>query len=133
MALKIVGWVARVIAALIMLQTLYFKFSGASESILIFSTVGMEPWGRYGVGLAELIAAVLILIPRTVGFGALLTVGLMVGAIAMHILFLGIEVLNDGGQLFIYAIITFACGFYALWMNKHVLQRDISRWIGKGK
>ena len=131
MILKLVGWVVRIIAAAIMLQTLYFKFSGAPESVLIFSTVGMEPWGRIGVGVAELVAAVLILIPRSAGIGALLTVGLMAGAIGMHVLFLGIEVLNDGGQLFIYAIVTFVCGCYTLWVHKHTVQRDFAWLLGR--
>jgi hypothetical protein len=131
MAVFVLSLAARIVAAIIMIQTLFFKFTGAAESVYIFTKVGMESWGRYGVGIAELIAAVLILIPRTAGFGALLTVGLMVGAIAMHILFLGIEVQNDGGQLFIYAVVVFACGFYTLWINRRLVQQDISRLFGK--
>lgn len=129
--LKLLGWVIRILAAVIMLQTLYFKFSAAPESVLIFTAVGMEPWGRYGVGVAELLAAVLILLPRTAGWGAFLTVGLMVGAVAMHVLFLGIEVLNDGGLLFTYAIVTLMCGLYTLWEHKHVLRADIASLRGK--
>ncbi len=89
-----------------MLQTLFFKFSAAPESVAIFSKLGMEPYGRIGTGIIELIAAVLILIPNKSKFGALLGFGTMTGAIASHILVLGIEVNNDGGQLFILALIT---------------------------
>ena len=98
-------WVLRLIAAVIMLQTLYFKFSGSEESIYIFSTLNMEPWGRIGTGMMELIASILILYPPTTGIGALLGVGLMSGAVFFHITKLGLVVKDDGGQLFIYALL----------------------------
>jgi uncharacterized membrane protein YphA (DoxX/SURF4 family) len=98
-------WVLRIIAALIMLQTLYFKFSGAEESVYIFSQLGMEPWGRIGTGIFELIASILILYPGTTFLGSVLAIGLMLGAIGAHLTKLGIVVKNDGGQLFIYALI----------------------------
>ncbi len=121
-------WAARIIAAVIMLQTLFFKFSGAEESIYIFETVGMEPWGRYGVGVFELIASIFILIPRTAWLGGLLTTGLMLGAISMHFLFLGIEVQGDGGQLFAYAIIALVCGgFVAIRDRKQILSTLLGR------
>ena len=100
-------WVLRLLAAVILLQTLYFKFSAAPESIYIFSKLGMEPWGRIGTGILELIAGILLLIPATTVFGALLAIGLMAGAIFFHITKLGISVQNDGGQLFIYALLVF--------------------------
>ena len=98
-------WVLRIVAALIMLQTLYFKFTGAEESVYIFSQLGMEPWGRIGTGILELIASILILYPRTTFFGSVLAIGLMSGAIVAHLTRLGISVKNDGGQLFIYALL----------------------------
>lgn len=104
---KIVLWALRLIAAVIMLQTLYFKFSGAEESVYIFSILGMEPWGRIGIGVMELLASVLLLVPATTAFGALLGAGLMSGAIFFHITTLGIEVKEDHGLLFIYALIVF--------------------------
>jgi uncharacterized membrane protein YphA (DoxX/SURF4 family) len=100
-------WVLRMLAALILLQTLYFKFSGAEESVYIFSTLGMEPWGRIGTGVLELIASVLILYPRTTAVGAVLGLGLMGGALFFHLTKLGISVKDDGGQLFIYGLIVF--------------------------
>jgi uncharacterized membrane protein YphA (DoxX/SURF4 family) len=100
-------WILRIVAAIILLQTLYFKFSAAPESIYIFSKIGMEPWGRIATGLFELIAAVLILIPATTVFGALLAIALMTGALFFHLTKLGINVQNDGGQLFIYAVLVF--------------------------
>ncbi len=99
------------IAALIMLQTLYFKFSGQPESVALFRTLGMEPYGRIGTGIAELIAGILLLVPKTRSFGGLLGVGLMTGALASHILIIGIESKNDGGLLFIMALITWICSF----------------------
>jgi len=100
-------WILRLLAAIILLQTLYFKFSAAPESIYIFSKIGMEPWGRIGSGIFELIAGILILIPATTVFGALLAIALMSGAIFFHLTRLGISVQNDGGQLFIYALVVF--------------------------
>lgn len=106
--MSVIGlWVLRIIAALIMLQTLFFKFTAAEESIYIFSKLGMEPWGRIGTGILELIASLLILYPKTTAIGALLAIGLMGGAIFFHLTKLGIAVKNDGGQLFIYASIVF--------------------------
>jgi hypothetical protein len=100
-------WILRVLAALIMLQTLFFKFTGAEESIYIFSQLGMEPWGRIGTGVLELIASILILYPRTTFLGAALGTGLMAGALFFHFTKLGIAVKGDGGQLFIYALVAF--------------------------
>jgi uncharacterized membrane protein YphA (DoxX/SURF4 family) len=100
-------WALRLLAAVIMLQTLFFKFTAAPESVYIFSTLGLEPWGRIGIGTLELIASILILIPRTTAFGAVLALGVMGGAIFFHFTKLGIVVQGDGGQLFIYALLVF--------------------------
>lgn len=101
-------WCLRILAALILLQTLYFKFTAQPESVKLFTILGMEPWGRIGTGVAELIASILILIPRTTLLGALMGLGLMAGAIFLHLTKLGI---NFGGDiiLFAYAVITFIC------------------------
>ena len=114
---QIVAWVLRILAALIMLQTLYFKFTGHPESIQIFSAIGMEPWGRYATGIMELIAAILILIPATTYLGAILGLGLMGGAIFFHLTSLGIYVNGDPG-LFIYALIVFISCLILLIMNR---------------
>lgn len=106
---NIISWILRLAAALILLQTLFFKFTGAPESIYIFEQVGMEPWGRYGSGVAELIASILLLLPRTVGLGALMGVGVISGAIFFHLTSLGIEVQGDGGLLFYLAVVVFVC------------------------
>lgn len=98
-------WFLRIVASSILMQTLFFKFSGAEESIYIFSKLGMEPYGRIGLGIVELIAAALILIPKTTWMGALLACGIMIGAILSHLFVLGIAVENDGGLLFVLALI----------------------------
>jgi putative oxidoreductase len=103
---------ARLVTAIILLQTLYFKFTGAPESVYIFTTVGIEPWGRYASGFAELIAAILLLFPKTIGIGALLSLGVISGAIMSHLTLLGIEVKGDGGTLFYLACIVFVCSAY---------------------
>ncbi|NHA05134.1 DoxX family protein [Mucilaginibacter sp. HC2] len=107
--INILAWILRLAAAIIMLQTLYFKFTAAPESVYIFSTLGLEPWGRIGIGSLELIASILLLIPKTTSLGALLAVGIMAGALLAHITQLGIVVQNDGGQLFGLALAVFIC------------------------
>lgn len=111
-------WGARIVAALILLQTLFFKFSGAEESVYIFTVVGMEPWGRIGVGVMELIASILLLIPTISWMGALIAIGLMLGAIGMHLTLLGIEVQGDGGYLFFLAVVVALCSVLVLWLDK---------------
>ncbi|HVZ26371.1 MAG TPA: DoxX family protein [Sediminibacterium sp.] len=101
----ILSWMLRLLAAVIMLQTLYFKFTAAPESVYIFTTLHMEPWGRIGIGIMELVASVLILLPATTVFGALLGIGIMAGAIFFHLTKLGLVVQDDGGQLFIYCLL----------------------------
>jgi len=111
-------WLLRLIAAAIMMQTLYFKFTASPESVYIFTSIGMEPWGRIGIGLMELIAAVLILFPRTTVLGAIMATGLMCGAIYFHLSKLGIVVLNDGGQLFVYAIVVLVASVWLVWIHR---------------
>ena len=101
---RIVSWVCRLTAAVILLQTLFFKFTGAPESVYIFTKVGLEPWGRYGSGVVELIAAGLLLARCHAWLGALLALGVMGGAIMSHLTTLGIVVQDDGGLLFALAL-----------------------------
>ena len=104
---NIVSWVFQVVASLILLQTLFFKFTGAAESVYIFTTLGVEPWGRIATGLAELAASILLLIPRTASVGAVLALGIVSGAILSHLAVLGmaIEEVGDGGELFALALV----------------------------
>ncbi len=104
---KIVDWTLRIVAAFILLQTLYFKFTGHPESVELFTKLGVEPWGRIGTGIIELIAGVLLIVPATSLIGAFLGLGLMAGAVMSHLTVLGIASKGDGGQLFIMAIVVF--------------------------
>jgi uncharacterized membrane protein YphA (DoxX/SURF4 family) len=106
---QILSWVVRIVAALILLQTLFFKFTAAPESVAIFSTIGIEPWGRIATGIIELVAAILLLMPATSVIGALLGAGVMSGAIFTHLFLIGISSGGDGGFLFLLAIITLTC------------------------
>ena len=109
-------WIARVVVAAILLQTLIFKFTAAPESVYIFETVGMEPWGRIGSGVAELIAGALLLIPgrRFAAAGAAMSLGVISGAIFFHLTKLGVVVQDDGGQLFAMALAVFVGAAFVL-------------------
>jgi hypothetical protein len=122
----LLSWACRLIAAVILLQTLFFKFTAAPESVYIFTRVHAEPWGRIGSGVIELMAASLLLIPRTVWAGALLAIPVMAGAILSHLTVLGIEVMGDGGLLFALALIVFFSSTVTL-----VLHRTQIPVIGK--
>jgi hypothetical protein len=106
----ITSWICQLGAAVILGQTLFFKFSGAAESKYIFSTLGIEPWGRYATGVFELVAVILLLNPRTASAGGVMAVGLMAGALFSHFTRLGIEVQGDGGLLFGLAVTVFVLG-----------------------
>ncbi len=122
-AVQVLSWLLRVVAAIILLQTLFFKFTAAEESVYIFSKVGMEPWGRIGSGVAELVASILLLVPRTVWLGAGLSLAVIAGAIFFHLTQLGIEVQGDGGLLFYLALIVFACSAIVLYLHRKQIGR----------
>jgi uncharacterized membrane protein YphA (DoxX/SURF4 family) len=118
--LNVVDWLMRIAVAVILLQTLFFKFTGAKESVYIFTTLGAEPWGRIGSGIVELIASVLILIPRTTVFGALLALAIICGAIFSHVTKLGIKIpaVDDHGELFALAIVVLVCSSVVLFLHR---------------
>lgn len=116
--LRVLDWLCRIVAAVILLQTLFFKFSGSAESVYIFTKLGAEPWGRVVSGLVELFAAVLLLFPRTAWAGGLLAAGVMIGAIGSHLTRLGIVVKDDGGLLFSLALIVLACGLATAYLHR---------------
>src|SRR5262245_63595044 len=115
---QILSWVLQLTVAGILLQTLFFKFTGAEESVYIFSTLGIEPWGRIGSGIGELIASALLLYPPTAALGAVMALGMMTGAILSHLTVLGVEVMGDGGLLFGLAITVFTCCAVVLIMRR---------------
>ena len=111
----------RIIVAVILIHTLRFKFTAHPDSVYIFKTVGLEPYGRIGIGVLELISGLLLLIPKTIWMGAILTLGLLGGAIMMHLTSLGIVVNNDNGTLFYTALIT----FFLTLMILYIYRKDI--------
>ncbi len=128
---NIAFWLIKLIAAIIMLQTLFFKFTAAPESVYIFSVLNIEPVGRIGTGIIELIAGFLLLVPQTSVYGALLGLSTMMGAIFSHLFVLGINVQNDGGKLFILAIITAICCLIVVFVNRNVLFQLVKSFYGR--
>jgi uncharacterized membrane protein YphA (DoxX/SURF4 family) len=114
----VISWILQLVAAAILFQTLFFKFTGAEESVYIFTTLGMEPWGRIGSGVAELIACILLLTPRTVPLGAILALGVISGALVSHLTKLGIVVKDDGGLLFGLAVVVFVASAIVLLIRR---------------
>jgi hypothetical protein len=116
---RVISCICRFAAAGILLQTLFFKFTGAPESVYIFTKVHMEPWGRYGSGVAELIAAMLLVIRCRAWAGAALALGVMGGAIFSHLTVLGVVVQDDGGLLFGLALTVAVCSVVTLALHRH--------------
>lgn len=119
---KLLGIMLRVLPAVILLQTLRYKFLGDPLSIHIFSTLGVEPWGRYLSGVVELVAGILLIMPSRAVIGAILGAGVMSGAIVSHLFFLGIDVQGDGGALFRLAVIVFVCCLVIVFKEKDKLK-----------
>jgi hypothetical protein len=117
-ASAVASWILQLAVAGILLQTLFFKFTGAPESVYIFSTLGIEPWGRFGTGAMELVASILLLVPATTTLGAGLALGIIAGAIVSHLFVLGIEVQGDGGLLFGLAITVFVASVLILLLRR---------------
>ena len=124
----LVSWVCQLTAAVILGQTLFFKFTGAPEARYIFTTLGVEPWGRIATGVLELVAVLLLLYPRTAVFGAVLALGLMGGAILSHLTRLGIDVQGDHGLLFTLAIIVLVVAAIIVVIRRRELPVVGERW-----
>jgi uncharacterized membrane protein YphA (DoxX/SURF4 family) len=123
---SIVIWILRLVPAIILLQTLYFKFTAHPESVKLFTEIGMEPYGRIGTGILELVASILILIPRFTGYGAILGLIMMTGALYFHLTKIGIY-FNGDPLLFIYAVITFVCCAILIFVYKKQLESKLKR------
>lgn len=119
------NWIIRIIIAGILAQTLFFKFTGAEESIWIFTQLSVEPWGRILTGVIEIIAVALILFPKTVLIGASISAGLMIGAIVSHLIILGIEIQGDGGLLFFLAILTLFLSILTIFLKVNNDDKEI--------
>jgi len=129
-AQNVASWILQIMVAVILFQTLFFKFTGAEESKYIFSTLGAEPWGRIGSGFLELVAVILLLIPSTVTIGAVLALGAGTGAIFSHLTRLGIVVKDDGGLLFTLAITVFVLSAAVLFIRRSEIPILGSRFFG---
>jgi uncharacterized membrane protein YphA (DoxX/SURF4 family) len=127
MIIRAIGiWILRLVPAIILLQTLYFKFTAQPESVQLFTRIGMEPYGRIGTGVLELVAAILILIPRYTGYGAILGLVMMTGALYFHLTKIGIFFGGDA-LLFIYAVVTFVCCAMLVFIYKTRLESQLKR------
>jgi hypothetical protein len=114
----VLSWCCQLAAATILGQTLFFKFSAAEESRFIFQSLHVEPWGRIASGVSELVCALLLLMPRTAALGAVLSLGVISGALLAHLFVLGIQVQGDGGLLFGLAVAVFVCSLVVLWVRR---------------
>ncbi len=119
-------WILRLVPAIILLQTLYFKFTAHPQSVKLFTLIGMEPYGRIGTGVLELFAAILLLIPAFTGYGAILGLIMMTGALYFHLTKIGIYFDGDP-VLFIYALITFVCCAVLIFLYKNQLEKQLKR------
>ncbi len=124
---------ASILAAIILLQTLYFKFTAAPVSVYIFSTLGIEPYGRIGTGVLELITGFLLIFRKTSAYGAILGMGIISGAILSHLFVLGIVVENDGGYLFFLAIVVFVACLVSALLNFSTLKEIIAKYLSSNK
>jgi hypothetical protein len=122
-AFVLTSWALRLIVVVILLQTLFFKFSAAKESVYIFSTLGAEPWGRIGSGVFELVASILLLIPSTLTIGAAMALAATGSAILLHLTRLGIALtpVGDHGELFALAIVVTVCSIGVLLLHRQEL------------
>ena len=128
---NIVSKLLRVVIAIIYVQTLYFKFSGHPDSVYIFSKLGLEPFGRIGIGIFELITAILLILPATYIYGIVLSLGVISGAIASHLGPLGIEVLGDGGKVFYLALIVWVASFILALLHREEIKALLLKYMGK--
>jgi uncharacterized membrane protein YphA (DoxX/SURF4 family) len=127
---RVVSWTCQIIAAAIMIETLFFKFTAAPESVYIFRRMGTEPWWRWGQGIWELLASICLLVPRLRWAGGILTTGAMLAAILSHMTWLGYSIMGDHGLLFGMALVTFVSGFTVLILHRHSIPwiTPLSSW-----
>src|SRR5215475_7043219 len=127
---SLVSWICQLIAAGIMVETLFFKFTAAPESVYIFRKMGTEPWWRWGQGIWELLGSICLLIPRLSWMGGILTTGAMMAAILSHLTWLGYSIMGDHGLLFGMAILTFTCGLTVMMLHRHSIPwiTPLSNW-----
>jgi len=136
-------WILVIYIGFVFIQSLFFKFAGSQETVLIFNTIAdwmagigflagiAEPFRAYGgttVGLTELVATILLLVPRTRLWGALLSLGVISGAIFFHLgTPLGVDRVidvdgnTDGGVLFFMACGVWVASAITIYLNRDQL------------
>lgn len=119
--------VLKIALATILLQTLFFKFTASTESVYIFSKLNLEPYGRIGSGIIELFASFLLFFRRTKFYASLAVLGTMLAAIISHLAILGIEIMNDGGTLFLLACVCFFISSYLVFRYKNDFTNDFKQ------
>jgi uncharacterized membrane protein YphA (DoxX/SURF4 family) len=87
--MNVVLWVLQIGAAGMFLMAGFFKLSGNEQVVGVFEAIGLGQWFRYLTGALEVGGAILLLIPRTSGLGALMLAGVMVGAVVTHLFIIG--------------------------------------------
>ena len=128
------SWTCQIIAAAILAQTLFFKFTYAPETRLIFERLGGRP-AATAAGVMELVCAVLLLLPRMAIFGALLSLGVIAGAIGTHLFVIGIDVVDpatgrgDGGLLFGLAVAIAALSLVILALRRQEVAAMVRRFV----
>lgn len=120
--------VLKVVLAIILLQTLFFKFTASPESVYIFSKLNIEPYGRIGSGIIELFASFLLFFKRTKFYASMVIFGTMAVALLSHLFVLGIEIMNDGGTLFLLACVCFLISGYLILKYKNDFIKDINQF-----
>ena len=116
---KIISWILQLVVVVILGQTLFYKFTDAPETAELFAQLGMGAFGYKLIGLLELIACILLLIPASVATGALLGWGLMTGAIIAHVTEIGFE--GELGVLGAMAITAWLCCMVIMYLNRRSL------------
>lgn len=129
--MKIFSVLLKLLISLIVGQTLFFKFSGAEESIYIFSTLKVEPWGRIALGTLELLSIILLWISRTTVYALILIFVMMCGAVASHLFILGIDIMGDGGELFILGMVTLLTSAVLLFTKREEIKTLGMKFIAR--
>jgi len=112
----IMTWILIIPTVLILIYNAYVKLSSSPGAIQLFTGLGLEPYGRLLLGATEIFAALLIVYPPTMKYGAVLGVILMSGVILIHLTKLGIALGGDY-SFFIMGIVAFCCSAALIWIS----------------
>lgn len=113
---RIISWILQIVVAVLLAQASVFKLISDPDTVSLFTKLGMEPHGRIMTGIFELLACILLLIPVSSIYGALLAAGLMSGALLGHITKLGFT--GPEGELGIMAILILLASLVILFLRR---------------